>query len=222
MSYNAEYDAQGNQVVPLDSLLPSVLSRVSALPYSAAVGMLQIKYTEFARAVGNIRTVLRIDTQKDVGRYPLPIPAGHFLHSVRSIHIGQQNGSRDGYHFDLPDYWQGWNGLYRGQRYHLDESNALVLYRVPGQDGEYPIHVRVQLVPTSDCLDIPADIAAMYGDGIAAGVAGEAMNVRGKPWYDPGNSVRVMKIFYQAINDAKANAERGKLSTSYMRARRWI
>ena len=217
MSFDQEYDTQGNEIVPLDSLLPSVLMRVSALPYSLAVGMLRIKYNEFARKVGNVRMTLLINTQKDVVQYPLPIPAGYFLHSIRSISFGPRDDDR----IRLPDYWRGWNGLYGGQRYFIDETNALVLSVMPQVDGPYPIKVYVQLVPNADVQDMPADMATMYGDAIAAGVAGEAMNIRGKPWYDPGNSVRLMKLFYQAITDARANAERGKLGVAYMRTRRW-
>ena len=217
MSFDQDYDEQGNAIVPLDSLLPSVLMRVSAIPYDLAVQMLRVKYNEFARKVGNVRMALPVYVQKVVHRYPLPIPCGYFLHSVRAISFGR----RDGFRFALPDYWRGWNGMYRGQRYRLDETNALVLDMEPKQDEEHPIRVHVQLVPDADVQDMPADMAAMYGDAIAAGVAGEAMNIRVKPWYDPGNSVRVMKLFYQAITDARANAERGKLGTAYMRARRW-
>jgi hypothetical protein len=217
MSFDQEYDEQGNEIVPLDSLLPSVLLRVSAIPYELAVKMLRDKYNEFARKVGNIRWVLRIDVQKGVHRYPLPIPAGYFLHSVRTIEFGRRNG----YRISLPDYWRGWNGMYRNQRYRIDETNAFVLDMEPKQDEQHPIYVHVQLVPNAEAQDMPADMAAMYGDAIAAGVAGEAMNQRGKPWYDPGNSVRVFKLFYQAITDARARFERDKMGVAYMRARRW-
>jgi hypothetical protein len=218
MSFDQDYDEQGIAIVPLDSLLPSVLMRVSAIPYDLAVQMLRVKYNEFARKVGNVRMMLRIDVQKGVNRYPLPIPPGYFLHTVKAISFGRHHR---GYRMALPDYWRGWNGMYRGQRYSIDESNALVLDMEPKRDEEQPIRVHVQLVPDADCLHMPADMAAMYGDAIAAGVAGEAMNIRGKPWYDPGNSVRVMKLFYQAITDARANAERDKLGVAYMRTRRW-
>lgn len=217
MNFDQEYDEQGNQIVPLDSMLPSVLMRVPAVPYTLAVKMLRDKYSEFARKTGNIRRVLRIDVQKGVHRYPLPVPAGYFLFSVRQIEFGR----RHGYRIALPDYWRGWNGMYRNQRYRLDETDALVLDMEPKQDEEHPILVHVQLIPGLDAQDMPADMFSTYGDDIAAGAAGEAMNQRGKPWYDPGNSVRVMKLFYRAINDARARMERGKLSMTYMRARRW-
>jgi hypothetical protein len=217
MSFDQDYDEQGNAIVPLDSLLPSVLMRVSAIPYELAVQMLRVKYNEFAQKVGNVRMTLDVYVQRGVHRYPLPIPPGHFLHTVKSISFGR----RHGYRMDLPDYWRGWTGMYRNQRYHIDGSNALVLDMEPKRDEEHPIRVHVQLVPDADCQDMPADMATMYGDAIAAGVAGEAMNIRGKPWYDPGNSVRVMKLFYQAITDARARAERGKMGVTYMRARRW-
>lgn len=217
MSLNRQYDDQGNEIVQLDTLLPSVLSRVSAIPYTLAVEMLRLKYNEFALKTGCVKLMLRIETQKDVARYPLPIPNDYFLHSVRSIDYGRFGGFHR-----LPDQWRNWSGHYRGRRTYLDASDAIVLGIAPRQDENHDIHVLVQLVPRTDIDWLPAKIANMYGDAIGAGVAGEAMNIRSKPWYDPGNSVRVMKLYYQGINDAKANAERDKSSSQYMRARRWI
>jgi hypothetical protein len=217
VSENAQYDAQGNEIVQLDSLLPSVLQRVSAIPYTLAVEMLRTKYNEFARETGCVRMTLRIETQKDVARYPLPIPPGYFLHTVRSIDYGRFGGFNR-----LPDHWRSWAGHYRGRRTYIDDSDALVLGIAPRQDENHDIHVRVQLVPRTDVDCLPAWVANTYGDAIGAGAAGEAMNIRGKPWYDPGNSVRVMRLYYKAINNARANAERDKMSTLYMRAHRWI
>jgi hypothetical protein len=218
------YDARGNEVVPLDTMLPSLLMRVPQIPYEIAVDMLRIKYMEFVRRTGNIRWQLLVNTQAGVRRYPLPIPDGYFLFSIPSVRftIAGQPGQ---YYQTLPNpnLWQNWQGMYRGTHYCIDQTNHFVLDVAPKQETQlWVVRVNAQLVPRTDCQMMPADVQAAYGDDIAAGAAGEAMNNRQKPWYDPGNSVRMTKQFYAAVGDARANVERDKQGAAYMRTRRWI
>jgi hypothetical protein len=216
MTCDTTYDEVGNELVPLDSIASSVLIRVPALPYDLVLSQLRIKFGEFARRTGCIRMSLPIPIQAGVNRYPLPVPEGYHLFSVRHVYFGEHG------RVDAPSYWRGWNGVFAGYSYHLDESDAFVLRQAPTRDNAFPLRVSVQLVPRVDVDTIPADIADIYGDAIGAGVAGEAMNNRQKPWYDPGNSVRVSRLFHQAINDARANTERGKEGAAYMRTSRWV
>jgi hypothetical protein len=211
-----EYDELGNEVVSIDTLMPKLLMRVGAMPFSMGMMMLRDKYIDFARRTGCVRMCLPLDIQADVRRYPIPIPSGHHLYNVRAFTVGEHM------RLSLPDYWRGWRGMYGHYGIHIDESNYVVLSCPPRADDSLRMSVHVQLTPRSDVDCIPAMLADNFGDAIAAGAAAEAMNNREKPWYDPGNSVRLAKLFSQAINDARANVERGKTGAAYMRTRRWI
>jgi len=211
-----EFDDMGNEIIEIDSLLPKLLLYGPAIPYTAAVDMLRTKYQEFAMRTGSVRMTLEIAMQADVPDYPIPIPAGHVLQSVREIRFGHLGG-----YLRVADHWRGFHN-YFGHRYSIDDRDYLVFHPAPKRDTWHKVHVRVLLVPRDDCDMMPVKIQTMYGQAIAAGAAGEAMNARGKPWYDPGNSVRLMRLFYQGINDARANAERDKMGTTYMKTRRFI
>lgn len=216
MSWNEEYDERGNVIVPLDRMMPSLLLRVPAMPYDMGMHMLRIKYGKFARRTGCVRWRFRLELQREVRRYPLPLPDGYFLHVVKDIHWGHYGRSQ------FPNYWRGWRGMFRGFHFHVDETDCLVLDLAPKRDDLMHITVSTVLLPKENVDTLQETIYEMYGDDIAAGVAAECMNQKNKPWYDPGNSVRLEKQFNSAINDEMARMERDKTGTAYMRTRRFI
>lgn len=209
---NSLVTADGMRVVPINTLMRYLIPRVAGLPYELAVDMLRVQYAEMARKSGSIRPRIRIPVQQGVANYPIVAPEGFALHSIHGVSFDRGRPVR------LVDTWC----RYGAYGYYLDYGNVLMLTSLPSTDNGYDVAVIAQLVPSIDATVMPEEMATLYGDAIAAGAAAEAMNTRGKPWYDPGNSVRLRRTFDRAVLDARSNEVRGHEGIVYMRAKRWV
>lgn len=107
-------------------------------------------------------------------------------------------------------------GTARPQRYAYSPEGSLVLYSTP--DAAYSLAVAAQVQPVDGATTVPDSLDRKWSLALMAGALGYLLDIDGQPWTDHGQALKRQKEFQAAINNAKADEQRG-YNTGSVRAR---
>lgn len=102
------------------------------------------------------------------------------------------------------------------RRYAYSPEGALVLYATP--DAAYSLAVTAQVQPVDGATTVPDALDRKWSMALMAGALGYLLDVPGQPWTDHGQALKRQREFQSAINNAKADEQRG-YNTGSVRAR---
>jgi YD repeat-containing protein len=102
------------------------------------------------------------------------------------------------------------------QWYSYDPEGALVLHRTP--DAAYTLTITAQVQPIRTATTIPDALDRKWSLALMAGALGYLLDLPRQPWTDHGQALKRQKEFQSAINNAKADEQRG-YNTGSVRAR---
>lgn len=185
----------GTSVVRLDSLMRHMIPFVVGLPHPIALNMLRESYKDFAQRSGILEYNYSLDLFSGVQEYDIECMEGYLIFNTKEVFV---NGTKLWSVLTSKNYRCG------GISFVMPKPNRFFLFSTPSKNVEGGAQFIFSLVPDDCAINIPSEIATIWGEAIAYGAMSRAFGIPKQAWTDPREAKKYEMLYRQRTQEARA------------------